>query len=97
MTALTACNLLKTDCEYSIKVLVTTFFIEQLCWLPLNYVLVSEKTFLKKEVIGKIAFELISLFDAQIQQPTSRSTTTRAFVFLANFAEFYYYKILGTI
>ena len=29
----------------------------------------------------------------QIQEPTSGSTTTRAFVFLAKFVEFYYHKI----
>ena len=55
--------------------------------------LVSEKNFLKKKVSGEIAFALISLFQVQIQEPASRSTTTRAFVFLAKFAEFYYHKI----
>ena len=44
----------------------------------------------------EIAFELISLFYVQIQEPTSRSTTTRALVFLAKFAEFYYHKIFET-
>ena len=57
-----------------------------------NYILVSE--FKKKKVCGEIAFDLISLFHVQIQQPTSRSTTTRAFAFLAKFAGFYYHKIL---
>ena len=51
------------------------------------------KNFLKKKVSGEIAFDLISLFHVQIQEPTSRSTTIRAFVFLAKFAEFYYRKI----
>ena len=41
-----------------------------------------------------MAFALISLFHTQIQEPPSRSTTTRAFVFLAKFAEFYYHKII---
>ena len=50
----------------------------------------------KKKVIGEIAFALISLFHVQIQEPASRSTTTRAFVFLAKFAEFYYHKIFET-
>ena len=54
------------------------------------------KEFLKKKVSGEIALELISLFHVQIQEPTSRSTTTRAFVFLANFAEFYYREIFET-
>ena len=51
-----------------------------------------KKEFLKKIVSGEIAFELISLFHVQIQEPTNRSTTTRAFAFLAKFAEFYYHK-----
>ena len=44
-----------------------------------------------------MAFDLISLFQVQIQEPTSRSTTTRAFVFLAKFAEFYYHKAFEVI
>ena len=48
---------------------------------------------LSKKVSGEIAFDLISLFHVQIQEPTSRSSTTRTFVFLAKFAEFYYHKI----
>ena len=63
-------------------------FIEQFRWLFFNYILVSE--FKKKKVSGEIAFDLISLFHVQIQQPTSRSTTTRAFAFLAKFAGFYH-------
>ena len=51
-------------------------------WVLLNYVLVSEKK-LKKKVSGEIAFELIRLFHVQIQEPTSMSNATRAFVFLA--------------
>ena len=39
---------------------------------------------------------LISLFHVQIQEPKCRSTTTRAFIFLAKFAEFYYHKIFET-
>ena len=50
----------------------------------------SRKEFLKKEVIREIAFKSISLF--HVQEHTSRSTTMRAFVFLAKFAEFYYHK-----
>ena len=37
------------------KVLGAAFFIEQLQWLLLNYVLVSEKNFKKKKVSGQIA------------------------------------------
>ena len=77
------------------KVLATAFFMEQLWWLLLNYVLVSERIF-KKKVGREVAFELISLFQVQIQEPKSMSTTTRAFVFLANFIEFYYHKIFET-
>ena len=51
------------------------------------------KEFLKKRVSGEIAFDLISLFHAQIQESTGKSTTTRGFVFLAKFAEFYYHEI----
>ena len=47
----------------------------------------------KKEVSGEIAFDLISLFHVQIQEPTRSSTTTRAFVFPA---KFYYHKIFET-
>ena len=54
---------------------------------------IIRKEFKKKKVSGEIAFELISLFHVQIQEPTSRSTTMRAFAFLAKFAEFYYHKI----
>ena len=52
--------------------------------------------FLKKKISEEIAFELISLFHVQIQEPTSKSSTTKAFVFLAKFAEFYYHKIFET-
>ena len=41
--------------------------------------LVFEKNLKKKEVSGEIAFALISLFHVQLQEPASRSTTTRAF------------------
>ena len=43
------------------------------------------KEFLKKKVNGEIAFTLISLFNVHIQEPASRSTTTRAFVFFTKF------------
>ena len=54
------------------------------------------KDFSKKKVSGDIAFELISQFHVQIQDPTRRSTTMRALVFLAKFAEFNYHKIFET-
>ena len=52
------------------------------------------KDVLGKKVSGEIAFELISLFHVQIQERTSRSTSTRAFVFFAKFAEFFITKYL---
>ena len=64
------------------KVLTTAYFIEQLRRLLLNYVLPSEGI-LKKKVSREIAFELISLFHVQIQEPISMSTTPTAFVCLA--------------
>ena len=82
---------LKYDLMEVKKSLETAFFIEQFRWLFFNYVLVSDRIFKKES--GEIAFDLTSLFHVQIQEPTSRSTTTRAFVFLAKFAEFYYHKI----
>ena len=71
------------------KVLATAFFVEQFWWLFFNYVLVSEKI-KKKKVSGEIAFDLIGLFHVKIQEPTIRSTTTRAFAFLAKFAGCYH-------
>ena len=62
----------------------------------MNYVLVFKKEFKGKKVSEEIAFALIGLKHVQIQKPTSRSTTLRAFVFLAKFAEFHYYKKFET-
>ena len=53
--------------------------------------LVSERIFKKES--GEIAFDLISLFHIQIQEPTRSSTTMRAFVF---HAKFHYHKIFET-
>ena len=47
----------------------------------------------KKKDNGKVAFPLVSLFHIQIQEPASKSSTMRTFVFLVKFAEFYYHKI----
>ena len=46
---------------------------------------------------GEIAFALISLYHVLIPEPTSRSTTMRAVVFLTKLPEFYYDKIFETI
>ena len=43
------------------------------------------KYFFLKKVNGEIGFALISLFHVKIHQPAYRSTTARAFVFLAKF------------
>ena len=49
------------------------------------------KEFFKKKISRQIAFELISLFNVQIiQEPTNRSTTIKAFVFLAKYVESYH-------
>ena len=71
----------------TLKVLGKLFFIEHLRWLLLNHVLVSE--FLKKKVSGEIAFDLISFFHVQIQEPTRSSASTRAFVFLGKFLKIF--------
>ena len=52
--------------------------------------------FKEKKVSGEIIFALISFFHVQIQKPANRSTTVRAFVFLAEFAEFYHLKKFET-
>ena len=52
-----------------------------------------QKEFIKKKVSGEIAFDVISLFHVQIEEPTRHSTTMRAFVFPA---KFYYHKIFET-
>ena len=72
------------------KDLATSFF-ETTPVAAFDYVLVPG--FLEKKVSRDIAFEFISLFHVQIQEPASMSDITRAFVFLAKFAEFYYHTI----
>ena len=77
------------------NVLRTAFFIE-LQWLLLNNVLVFREEFKEKKVSGEIAYALINLLHVQIQKPGIRSTTLRAFLFLAKFGEFYYRKKIET-
>ena len=62
----------------------------------MNYILVFKKEFKEKKVRGEVAFALIGLKHVQIQKPANRSTTLRAFAFLAKFAEFHYYKKFET-
>ena len=52
-----------------------------------------QKESVKKKVSGEVVFDVINLFDLQIQEPTKRSSTTRAFVFPAKFD---YHKIFET-
>ena len=65
-----ACNFIKKRLQHGCfpvsipKVLGTIFFIEQLPWLLLIYVLVSKR--ISKKESGEIAFDLISLFHVQI-------------------------------
>ena len=93
-----ACNFIKKRLQHRYspvnipEFLEQLFFIEQLRSMLLNDVLVSERIF-NKESYWR---DLISLFDVQIQVSTSRSTTTRASVFLAKSAEFFYHKIFET-
>ena len=89
-TVMKACKFIKNtskqvfSCEYS-RIFAKPFFIEQLQWLLLNYILVSERIINKES----LWIDLISLFNVQIQVSTSRSTTTRASVFLAKSAEIF--------
>ena len=82
-------------CEYS-KSFKNIFFYRTTLLAAFELCFSIRKEFLKKKISGDIAFELISLFHVQIQETTNRSTTTREFVFLAKFAEFYYHKIFET-
>ena len=52
-----------------------------------------QKEFVKKKVSGEIAFDVISLFHVQIQEPIRHSSTTGVFIFPA---KFYYRKIFET-
>ena len=71
------------------KVLGSAFLIEQLEWLFLKYVLVSEKNL-------KCVFALIMSFYVHIKELARMSTTTRAFVFPEKFAGFYDHRIFET-
>ena len=92
VTVLKAYNFIKKRLQYRrfpvnvLKDLGAAFFRTiSVVAFQLNFSIREE--FLKKKVSGEIAFALINLFQAQIQEPANRSTTTRAFVFLAKFAE----------
>ena len=74
------------------KVLGTIFFNRTMTGAAFELCLVSERIS-KKKVTGEIAFDLISLFHVQMQEPTRSSTTTRAFVFPA---KIFYHKIFET-
>ena len=65
------------------KVLETAFFYRTTLVAAFEVSFSIRNEFLKKKVNGEIAFVVINLFHMQIQKPASRSTTTKAFVFLA--------------
>ena len=79
-----ACNFIKKRLQHGCfpvsipKVLGTIFFIEQLPWLLLIYVLVSKR--ISKKESGEIAFDLISLFHVQIN-----TRAYKMFNYLQNF------------
>ena len=68
------------------------FFIEQFQFWNFSI----RREFYKEKVNKEIAFALIKLFQVQIQDPASMSTTTRALSFLAKFAEIYKQKMFDT-
>ena len=77
-------------CKYS-KSFGNNLFYRTTAVTAFELFLVSERIFKKES--GEIAFDLISLFHIQIQEPTRSSTTTTAFVFPA---KFHYQKIFET-
>ena len=102
-TVLRTCNFIKKRLQdgcvpvnVPVNVPRNTFFHRTTLVAAFELCFSIRKEFFKKKVSGEIAFELISLFRVQIQEPTSRSTTTTAFVFLAKYAEFYYHKVFET-
>ena len=82
-TVLKAYNFIKKRLQYRrfpvnvLKGLGTAFFRTiSVVAFQLSYSIREE--FLKKKVSGEIAFALINLFQAQIQEPANRSTRTRS-------------------
>ena len=80
------------SCEYS-KSFRNSFFYSITPVPAFELYFSIRKEFLQK-VSGEIAFELISLFHVQIQEPISRSTITKAFVLLQNLLNFIITKCL---
>ena len=76
------------------EVLGTTF-LRTISVVAFELSLVLDKNFKKRggEIRGEIAFALINLSQVEIQDPASGSITTKEFVFLEKFTEFYYHKI----
>ena len=81
------------SCEYS-KSFTDNFFYRTTLVAAFDFSFNIQKKIKEKKVSAEIAFALISLFHVQIQKPAHRSTTLRAFISLAKFAEFYYHKNL---
>ena len=93
---LKACNFIKKRLQQRCfhvnisKVLGAAFYTE--LWhllLKINFSIRKDFLLKKKEWKDCLCF---NLFHIQIQEPTSRSPTTRAFAFLTTFTEFYYHK-----
>ena len=83
------------SCEFC-EIFWNSFFYRTTLVAAFELCFIIRKEFLKKKVSVQNAFDLISVFHVQIQQPKSISTTTTAFVFLGKFAESYYHKIFET-
>ena len=65
------------SCKYP-KSFRNNFFYRTTAVAALDLYFSIRKNFLKKKVSGEIAFDLISLFHVQIQEPTRSSTITSA-------------------
>ena len=76
--------LLKKDSDTGVFLWIFHKFYEQ----PFFRTIPVDVEFSKKKVSGEIAFDLISLFHVQIQEPTSRSTTQEHLSFLQNLLNF---------
>ena len=77
------------SCDY-FRIFGTAFFIEQKKMVAAFELCFSiRKNFQQRKLVE-------GLFNVKIQVSTSRSTSMKAFAFLAKSAEFFYHKIFGT-
>ena len=93
-----ACNFIKKRIQHKCFPLNITKVLGQLFYRITPLVAFELSFSIRKELkkSGEIAFAISSFFHVQIQELHSRLTATRAFVFLAKFAEIYYHKIFET-